>query len=224
MYIAYIYRKCDQFLPNCPNKKLGDFGTGIFEQHKFSVPASCLVNQPAEQILLVAKLINRSWYRFISIFISMISTWRFRPCWTLRKYTALSVETREWSSGSNHGRSRGRGVTAVIRNWIDARKYPLVSEQLAIENGRWNSGFTINSMVISHSYVNVYQRVVHIFTHTDKSLQRITSWCQARSDWSVGTVGTRQAFPGFSEPCGRRLKQLGKIAKRNGTSINMRSM
>jgi hypothetical protein len=43
-------------------------------------------------------------------------------------------------------------------------------------------------MLFSHSYVNVYQRVVHIFTHTDNSLQRITSWCQARSDWSVGTV------------------------------------
>jgi len=37
--------------------------------------------------------------------------------------------------------------------------YPLVMSNIAIENGHRIVSFPINSMVIFHSYVNVYQRV-----------------------------------------------------------------
>ena len=69
----------------------------------------------------------------------------------------------------------------MVSSWITAKVYlngfmvleqllaiyPLVNVYIAIENGHRNSGFTdlpINSMVIFHSFLYVYQRVLRILS------------------------------------------------------------
>ena len=45
--------------------------------------------------------------------------------------------------------------------WLMIKIYPLVNKQLAIENGPVEIvDLPTNSMVVFHSYVNVYQRVI----------------------------------------------------------------